>query len=576
MKKIKISLRARLLIMSIVPVLLVGGFIIIFSSEKIEEGIQKEIMLGLKGIANSVASSYEGFNEGEYSVEDGSLMKGSFNVTENQEILDNMVEGTDYEVTVFYGKTRMATTLISHETGERIIGTYANDKVTETVLDKGQEYNDYKTKINGENYYVHYLPIKNSSGETVGMMFAGMPSSKVEAYIDKSISTVAILASVAELIILVITVLAVLTIVHSIKSAELVINELSDGNLDIQMNPRYLKRNDEIGNMLRALAGFADKLNKIVSGMHKSSEVLIESGKKLEEMAQVTSRTTEEINSAVGDISKGAVTQAEEIENATMHVVNIGEIIEHIVKSVSQLGNTAEQMKTAGDESAEIIRELSDSNDRTTEAIERIGSQVYATNESVQSIKEAISMIRSIAEETNLLSLNASIEAARAGEHGRGFAVVASEIQQLAEQSNDSSTRIEEIIDSLLTESELTVQVMEEVKVIVEQQQRKLDDTKAKFEDVEAGISVCREETDGIQNQTTLCDESRERVVDVIQGLSAISEENAASTQETNASMEELNSTVSVMAGAAGELMVLSEQLDESLRFFKRKEDAMQ
>lgn len=576
MKKIKISLRARLLIMSIVPVLLVGGFIIIFSSEKIEEGIQKEIMLGLKGIANSVASSYEGFNEGEYSVEDGSLMKGSFNVTENQEILDNMVEGTDYEVTVFYGKTRMATTLISHETGERIIGTYANDKVTETVLDKGQEYNDYKTKINGENYYVHYLPIKNSSGETVGMMFAGMPSSKVEAYIDKSISTVAILASVAELIILVITVLAVLTIVHSIKSAELVINELSDGNLDIQMNPRYIERNDEIGNMLRALAGFADKLNKIVSGMHKSSEVLIESGKKLEEMAQVTSRTTEEINSAVGDISKGAVTQAEEIENATMHVVNIGEIIEHIVKSVSQLGNTAEQMKTAGDESAEIIRELSDSNDRTTEAIERIGSQVYATNESVQSIKEAISMIRSIAEETNLLSLNASIEAARAGEHGRGFAVVASEIQQLAEQSNDSSTRIEEIIDSLLTESELTVQVMEEVKVIVEQQQRKLDDTKAKFEDVEAGISVCREETDGIQNQTTLCDESRERVVDVIQGLSAISEENAASTQETNASMEELNSTVSVMAGAAGELMVLSEQLDESLRFFKRKEDAMQ
>lgn len=576
MKKIKISLRARLLIMSIVPVLLVGGFIIIFSSEKIEEGIQKEIMLGLKGIANSVASSYEGFNEGEYSVEDGSLMKGSFNVTENQEILDNMVEGTDYEVTVFYGKTRMATTLISHETGERIIGTDANDKVTETVLDKGQEYNDYKTKINGENYYVHYLPIKNSSGETVGMMFAGMPSSKVEAYIDKSISTVAILASVAELIILVITVLAVLTIVHSIKSAELVINELAEGNLDIQMNPRYLERNDEIGNMLRALAGFADKLNKIVSGMHKSSEVLIESGKKLEEMAQVTSRTTEEINSAVGDISKGAVTQAEEIENATMHVVNIGEIIEHIVKSVSQLGNTAEQMKTAGDESAEIIRELSDSNDRTTEAIERIGSQVYATNESVQSIKEAISMIRSIAEETNLLSLNASIEAARAGEHGRGFAVVASEIQQLAEQSNDSSTRIEEIIDSLLTESELTVQVMEEVKVIVEQQQRKLDDTKAKFEDVEAGISVCREETDGIQNQTTLCDESRERVVDVIQGLSAISEENAASTQETNASMEELNSTVSVMAGAAGELMVLSEQLDESLRFFKRKEDAMQ
>lgn len=226
-------------------------------------------------------------------------------------------------------------------------------------------------------------------------------------------------------------------------------------------------------------------------------------------------------------------------------------------------------MKDASDESAEIIRELSESNDRTTEAIARIGKQVYATNDSVQSIKEAIAIIRSIAEETNLLSLNASIEAARAGEHGRGFAVVASEIQQLAEQSNESSSRIEEIIDALLKESETTVHVMEDVKVIVEQQQRKLDDTKAKFEDVEHGINVCREETEGIQGQTILCDESRGKVVDVIQGLSSISEENAASTQETNASMEELNSIISVMADAAGELMVLSEQLDEQLKFFR-------
>ena len=296
---------------------------------------------------------------------------------------------------------------------------------------------------------------------------------------------------------------------------------------------------------------------------------MIESGKKLEEMTQITSRTTEEINNAVGDISKGAVTQAEEIETATTHIFNIGDIIEKIVQSVAQLEKTAISMKNAGDESAEIIMELSDSNDRTTEAIERIGKQVYATNESVQSIREAIAIIRSIAEETNLLSLNASIEAARAGEHGRGFAVVASEIQQLAEQSNDSSTRIEEIIDALLNESELTVQVMEEVKVIVEQQQRKLDDTKAKFEDVEEGISVCKEETEGIQGQTTLCDESRVKIVDIIQGLSAISEENAASTQETNASMEELHSIISVMADAANELMVLSEQLDENLKFFR-------
>lgn len=565
----KISLRTRLLIMVIAPIVLIAGFITLFAIQKNEEGMKQEMTTGLKGIATSVNAAYQGFAEGDYGLKDGVLMKGDFNVTDSNEILDAIVEGTDYDVTIFYGKTRMATTLKSVENGERIIGTDANDKVVEAVLNKGQEYVDYATEINGENYYVYYMPIKDSSGKIVGMVFAGIPSSDAETYTHKVARTIGAAAGIPELIVIIVAVVSVLGIVRAIKSAENAIDTLAEGNLDISLDDRYLQRGDEIGNMLRALQGLSEKLREMVHGMHQSSQVLIESGKKLEEMAHVTSKTTEEINNAVGDISKGAVTQAEEIENANIHIVNIGEIIENIVKSVAQLDNTAGQMKDAGDESAEIIRELSESNDRTTEAIARIGKQVYATNDSVQSIKEAIAIIRSIAEETNLLSLNASIEAARAGEHGRGFAVVASEIQQLAEQSNESSTRIEDIIDALLKESETTVHVMEDVKVIVEQQQRKLDDTKAKFEDVEHGINVCREETEGIQGQTILCDESRGKVVDVIQGLSSISEENAASTQETNASMEELNSIISVMADSAGELMVLSEQLDEQLKFFR-------
>lgn len=566
--KIRMSLKVKLLLMAILPVLLITVFISLFARYKITEGMRQETMLGLEGMVNSIQATYDGLAEGGYSVMDGDLMKGDYNISENMQVLDEIVAGTEYEVTIFYGKTRMATTLVSADTGERLVGTDASDTVVKAVLEKGEKYEDYSTLINGKNYFVVYAPVKDDAGTVVGMIFAGMPSSQAEDYISSVVKSIVFSATVIEVLIILVSVIIVLTVVNAIKNAENVIDELADGKLTVEMKPKYLNRDDEIGHMLQALNAYVVKMNEIINGLHRSSEVMIESGKKLEEMTQITSRTTEEINNAVGDISKGAVTQAEEIETATTHIFNIGDIIEKIVQSVAQLEKTAISMKNAGDESAEIIMELSDSNDRTTEAIERIGKQVYATNESVQSIREAIAIIRSIAEETNLLSLNASIEAARAGEHGRGFAVVASEIQQLAEQSNDSSTRIEEIIDALLTESELTVQVMEEVKVIVEQQQRKLDDTKAKFEDVEEGISVCKEETEGIQGQTTLCDESRVKIVDIIQGLSAISEENAASTQETNASMEELHSIISVMADAANELMVLSEQLDDNLKFF--------
>lgn len=572
-KRGKANLRTQLLFMSVVPSLLLAGLITLLAIGKTKEGMKNEMMLGLQGMVTSMTAAYDGLAEGDWYVEDGCLMKGDLNVTEHSEILDAMVAGTDYDITIFYGKTRMATTLISGETGNRIVGTDANDKVVETVLNQGKEYKNYDTSINNRNYYVYYLPLKDSTGKIVGMMFAGMPSKEAESYVNGILRSVSIGASIVEIIIITLCVIIILGIVRSIESAESAIHILSEGNLDIDINPRYAQRSDEIGQMLRALQNFAVKLNEIVGNVHRSSEVLIDAGRKLEDMAKNTSKTTQEINSAVGDISKGAVTQAEEIENATMYVADIGEIIENIVGSVSELGSTSARMKEAGDESSKIIKELSVSNDRTTEALDRIGNQVYATNESVQSIKEAIALISSIAEETNLLSLNASIEAARAGEHGRGFAVVASEIQKLAEQSNESSARIEEIVDSLLTESELMVEVMEEVKVIVEQQQRKLDDTKAKFDDVEDGINICWEKTEGIQGQTTLCNESREQVIDVIQGLSAISEQNAASTQETNASMEELNSVISVMADEAGELMVLSQQLDESLRFFKLAEN---
>ena len=202
------------------------------------------------------------------------------------------------------------------------------------------------------------------------------------------------------------------------------------------------------------------------------------------------------------------------------------------------------------------------------DAISRIGKQVNATNESAQKIGEAIEIITSIAEETNLLSLNASIEAARAGEQGRGFAVVANQIQKLAEQSNESAQRVAGIIEELLADSERTVKVMSEVEQIVNEQQEKLGQTKSQLDDVSKGIDVSRDEATDIKEQTDVCDVARSRVVDVISNLSAISEENAASTQQTTAAMQELNATINLLAEAANNLTDISEALEKEIGYF--------
>ena len=104
--------------------------------------------------------------------------------------------------------------------------------------------------------------------------------------------------------------------------------------------------------------------------------------------------------------------------------------------------------------------ELDSINLQTKDAIAMISEQTDDTNKSALEINEAISIISSIAEETNLLSLNASIEAARAGEQGKGFAVVAAQIQKLAEQSNDATDKISLIVKTLIDDSEKAVETM--------------------------------------------------------------------------------------------------------------------
>ena len=207
--------------------------------------------------------------------------------------------------------------------------------------------------------------------------------------------------------------------------------------------------------------------------------------------------------------------------------------------------------------------------DMMKEAIAKIAEQVKLTDESATKIQSAVSLITSIAEETNLLSLNASIEAARAGEAGKGFAVVASEIQKLAEESSDSAKTIEDVVNNLLSESKTTVEAMKEVEIIIEEQQQKLEETKEKFKDVNDGIASSSVETNNISDRTEECNESRNKVVDVVNSLVAIAQENSASTEETTASMEELNATINLVSNQADDLLNLAHALQDELGYFK-------
>ena len=177
-------------------------------------------------------------------------------------------------------------------------------------------------------------------------------------------------------------------------------------------------------------------------------------------------------------------------------------------------------------------------------------------------------MITDIAAQTNLLSLNASIEAARAGEHGKGFAVVADEIRALSEQSRQSAEKIVEIVDTLLVNSDTSVQTMSKVMDKIGVQNDKLSETSQMFNLLHNEIGTVADAIEKIRKQAEALEDKKNKVTSIVDGLAAIAEENAASTEETSASMLEFNEILSVCNKATGELRKLSEELAENTKHF--------
>lgn len=566
----RMSLTLRIALYALGPLLVLAVLLTVVGSLEIKRGIEEEAFDKLKATTKALEAWADTYSKGDYSVDvSGNLLKGGANMTRNVELLDKLVEGQDIDVTIFVDKTRRLTTFIDEQTGERIIGTDAGDEVYETVVKKGEDFQAKNLTINGKKYCAYYVPIVNKDGQNVGMFFAGMQTAEMEKFINKTVSQLILLAVIVTLIALVVIIFGVLSIKKALKASSEAVDALSQGDLQVEIDPAALTRNDELGDVAREVVALRDKLIEVISEVKNSTVVLNDSGMDLNQMASESGLTAEDISHAVEGISEGAVTQASEIETASGHISDMGDMIGEIVNGVTSLNDTSDDMESSRDSAMRIIDELTESNQETLSAIQNIDTQIKVTNESATKIGEAVRIITAIADETNLLSLNASIEAARAGEAGRGFAVVASQIQKLAEQSNEASARIASIIDNLLMESGKTVEIMSEVQTIVNAQSERIEKTKTEFEAVSGGIEESRVGTGNIKRQTEVCDKARSEIVDIINSLSAISEENAASTEQTNASMEELSATINILASSAQNLLQLAKDLEADISFFK-------
>lgn len=343
-------------------------------------------------------------------------------------------------------------------------------------------------------------------------------------------------------------------------------------NLDFTVDEtetKLLQSKDEFGIMAKALASLQQKLGETVSQIKNQSDRLFDSSNGMYKNISNMTQTTDQVDRAVQEIAEGATNQANETQKANESVITIGTMIEDTNNEVEELKKTAKNMQEAQRTAHEILEELGTVNQHTKASVEEIAQQTMTTNVSATKIREVTGLITDIAEETNLLSLNASIEAARAGEAGRGFAVVASQIQKLAEQSDASAKQIENIIDQLVADSEKAVATMEQVQRIIDEQSQDVDRTGEVFRSVSDGIQKSIDGINLIGQKVQNMDQARIAVVDTVSNLSAIAEENAASTQESSASVTSITGIADEMQISSEDMRKIAEDLDQRMAAFK-------
>lgn len=563
------NLKKKILAITIGPVLILGIITILFTVTMVKNSMMDETKDALKGTAAATLAAYDQ-NTGDYlETSNGDIWKGSYNISKSENLVDRIKDNTGMDVTFFYGDKRIMTSAMD-ENGNRILKSKAGDVIVEKVLNGGEEYFSEAVSIEGTLNYGYFMPVYQNGSDTdiVGMVFVGTNKQDKDAVVMRLLGSIVAAVVAIMLVCLLVSTKLASTISRNIRTSIKTVEKIAAGDLNVQVNNKLLKSKDEIGDLSRVTVTLRDAMQRTILEINQNVQKLLEASSLLGTAADNTNGTMNKVRSAVNRIVENSAEQAENSKSTSEHMRLMGENITETSAEVEALNSNAEFMHQSSEKAAETLSNLQHINSEVKRIIGEVQEQTNRTNDSVQQIHKATAFITSIAEETDLLSLNASIEAARSGESGRGFAVVAEQIKKLSEQSNQSSSEIEETAMMLSEDSQKAVEIMQKMQEIIVSQSESMQDTQKVVEEVVAQIANSMQSIQQIKETTEHLANVRNEVLQAVETLSNIAQDSVSGTKKTYEDTEEVVDTFKQVYMSAEQLREIADQLAGSVQYF--------
>lgn len=562
--------KQKMLTLCCVPLLLLTILSLIIGLVQFHSGMYNQTKSRLQSSALAAMNLYSSQGYGDYAMKsDGYVWRGmNFNVSQETFVVDDLKEQTDVDITFFYQDTAVMTS-IRDENNIRWIGMRAGENIKNYTLGQGAQLWYRNIEIDKKMYHAYIIPIVQSSDETtvIGALMASTPTTELDNMMTRYILT----STLASAIILIAVALFIFwyiggltKVLHDVRKVLLKVSEgdLSDERL---MSTR---RKDEFGELAIGTEKLRTKIDGLLKNIQSGMFKLTGAAEQLNDMSGKNVTAAKEMSTSVEQIYEKANNQKAGTQSASDNVETTRNAIDMMLEQIENINLLSSHMAALSENSQSILNELSESSRNSRETVTEIGYQVTVTNESVEQIKSVTEYITNIADETNLLALNASIEAARAGDAGKGFAVVAQEIQKLAEESNNSAAKIGQNILSLIEKTNGIVTVMDTIKDTLEYQETNIEKTRQIFNDIANDISQITEKEVAMQTNVADMNLAKDNMTRIISDLSESALDNAALSQNATDATERMMNEIENLETLTADLTELAGSLDGNLKAF--------